>query len=108
MSTFMNHNWRGFRFFLQVYSIKLWLGNHDFFRDLFVLQEASRWIYALEIIWASTTAGIPTGYVSTAPTGLQVIAIHAKRNDSIKGCFNTPLEHTPSNLYQKAKEGFLS
>ena len=27
---------------------------------------------------------------------------------NVKGCFNTPLEHTPSNLYQKAKEGFLS
>ena len=27
---------------------------------------------------------------------------------TIKGRFNTPLEHTRSNLYQKAKEGFLS
>ena len=41
------------------------------------------------------------------PVELVVVTKLFEKKNSIKGCFNTPLEHTPSNLYQKAKEGFL-
>lgn len=52
--------------------------------DFLWSQEASRWIYALEITWASTTAGPSQRewYQRGFASGLQVIAIHAKRNDS--------------------------